>query len=434
MSQQLGLHLKGAFFVKDYVMNHPEDGDKITRLRELMFEQAHILEYGLAVHEKFVPQDMRPLHKKLVDQFHLMKSSLGIQEFPAYVRASPVHFTNGSPRTCRNSVTNIISPEGGRGGVTRRSALSYPAANRYSSSSLSSQASNEVSNITGQSESSDEVFNMQPSPSTSSLSSNHSASPNVTSSAPSSARGSPQMADKHKHSRDNTCLSPRDRPVSAIFPNPLDPTQRASSHQIGDTTLPRSDPNLSAPDKGSSVKNMRSQSPVLTSRSPQKNTLPPFTPSPTECPSAGLVSNSPVLSGSYSSGISSLSRCSVSDASATEYGATAADHGASSSALAPPIGVPNSASEEPVRRENKTPPPYSVYERNNPCRRPVPLPHSLSIPPVATAAASQAEPPALPPKPHQLRTGSLKLDSSASLSSDPRVPRPRPLPRKVSQL
>ena len=41
--------------------------------------QAHILEYGLAVHEKYVPQDMRPLHKKLVDQFHLMKSSLGIQ-------------------------------------------------------------------------------------------------------------------------------------------------------------------------------------------------------------------------------------------------------------------------------------------------------------------------------------------------------------------
>ncbi|KAI4802934.1 hypothetical protein KUCAC02_006501, partial [Chaenocephalus aceratus] len=32
------------------------DGDKIGRLRELMFEQAHILEYGLAVHEKFVPR------------------------------------------------------------------------------------------------------------------------------------------------------------------------------------------------------------------------------------------------------------------------------------------------------------------------------------------------------------------------------------------
>uniref|UniRef100_A0A673BM06 Dedicator of cytokinesis 4b n=1 Tax=Sphaeramia orbicularis TaxID=375764 RepID=A0A673BM06_9TELE len=385
-----------AFFVKDYIMNHPEDGDKIGRLRELMFEQAHILEYGLAVHEKFVPQDMRPLHKKLVDQFHLMKSSLGIQEFPAYVRASPVHFTNGSPRTCRNSVPNIISPDGGRG-VTRRSRLSYPAVNRYSSSSLSSQASNEVSNITGQSESSDEVFNMQPSPSTSSLSSNHSASPNVTSSAPSSARGSPQMAEKHKHSRENACLSPRERPVSAIFPNPLDPAQVKGVIFLRPTPSSWSLDSVKegAPSLSDSVGKLLC--PPVPPRPPYS--VPPFTPSPTECQSASLVSNSPVLSGSYSSGISSLSRCSVSEASGTEL-----------------------PTDEPIRRENKTPPPYSVYERNNP-RRPVPLPHSLSIPP-------QTDPPALPPKPHQLRTGSMKLDGT----SDPRVPRPRPLPRKVSQL
>ncbi|KAI4802937.1 hypothetical protein KUCAC02_006504 [Chaenocephalus aceratus] len=416
-----------------------------------------------------------------------MKSSLGIQEFPAYVRASPVHFTNGSPRTCRNSVPNIISPDAGRG-----FSPAYPAVNRYSSSSLSSQASNEVSNITGQSESSDE-----PSPSTSSLSSNHSASPNVTSSAPSSARGSPQMAEKHKHSRENACLSPRERPVSAIFPNPLDPAQRAAPHQIGDTTLPRSDPNLSAPDKGhrtqvmwtigvnSPMKNdsltllsdslrgpLSCTANVLPARSRKRpaaqyhaahqstvrygssvdlqqatcsahtqsvqpgshyhttkpmtfrqhmTTVPPFTPSPTECQSTSLVSSSPVLSGSYSSGISSLSRCSVSEASGTEL--NAGDHPLYP--LAPPSTMPNSvssSSDEPIRRENKTPPPYSVYERNNP-RRPVPLPHSLSIPP-------QVDPPALPPKPHQLRTGSMKLDGT----SDPRVPRPRPLPRKVSQL
>lgn len=141
--------------------------------------------------------------------------------------------------------------------------------------------------------------------------------------------------------------------------------------------------------------------------------MPPFTPSPTECHSTSLVSNSPVLSGSYSSGISSLSRCSVSEASGTELAAGE-----------PPAPPPAAAPDEPVRRENKTPPPYSVYERNNPRGRPVPLPHSLSIPPQA------ADPPALPPKPHQLRTGSMKLDGT----SDPRVPRPRPLPRKVSQL
>uniref|UniRef100_A0A669F358 Dedicator of cytokinesis protein 4 n=1 Tax=Oreochromis niloticus TaxID=8128 RepID=A0A669F358_ORENI len=402
-----------AFFVKDYIMNHPEDGEKIGRLRELMFEQAHILEYGLAVHEKFVPQDMRPLHKKLVDQFHLMKSSLGIQEFPAYVRASPVHFTNGSPRTCRNSVPSIISPDGGRG-VARRSLFSYPAVNRYSSSSLSSQASNEVSNITGQSESSDEVFNMQPSPSTSSLSSNHSASPNVTSSAPSSARGSPQMAEKHKHSRENACLSPRERPVSAIFPNPLDPAQ-VSTHihlhlQIQHSNMPFI-AIVPAPSSWSldSVKEGMPHS----SDSGGRMLCPPKI--------LHLVSNSPVLSGSYSSGISSLSRCSVSEASGTEF--PTGDHPPHQ--LPPPTTLPNSvssSSDEPIRRENKTPPPYSVYERNNP-RRPVPLPHSLSIPP-------QTDPPALPPKPHQLRTGSMKLDGTA----DPRVPRPRPLPRKVSQL
>ncbi|XP_029102981.1 dedicator of cytokinesis protein 4 isoform X4 [Scleropages formosus] len=448
-----------AFFGKDYAASHPEDGEKIGRLRELMFEQAHILEYGLALHEKVVPQDMRPLHKKLVDQFHLMKSSLGIQELPAYVHASPVPFTNGSPRICRNSLSNVISPDGGRI-VARRSPLSYPAGNRYSSSSLSSQASNEVSNITGQSESSDEVFNMQPSPSTSSLSSNHSASPNVTSSAPSSARGSPLLSDKHKHSRENSCLSPRDRPCSAIYPNPPEPPQRILPHLMGESSLPRSEPNLSAPDRvanptlggwsvdtakeasaqcsdtagtlvsppvpprpsyaGSPARNLRSLSPVPIpiARSPQKNCVPPLTPSPTECQPGGLVSNSPALSGSYSSGISSLSRCSVSDASGLE---------------APPAGEPapltssvSSGSDELLRRENKTPPPYSVYERTN-ARRPVPLPHSLSIPP---SAAPLSLPPALPPKPHQLRP--------AKLDSDPRradhVPRPRPLPRKVSQL
>ncbi|XP_048841108.1 dedicator of cytokinesis protein 4-like isoform X1 [Brienomyrus brachyistius] len=402
-----------AFFVKDYVASHPEDCEKIGRLRELMLEQAHILGYGLAVHEKFVPQDMRPLHKKLVDQFHLMKSSLGIQDCPPYLP-----FANGSPRTYMGSMVNAVSPDGGRG-VMRRgpSTLSYPAANRYSSSSLSSQASNEVSNITGQSESSDEVFNMQPSPSTSSLSSNHSASPNVSSSAPSSTRGSPLSSEMNKHSRESSCLSPRDRPCSAIYSNPLDPTQRILPHPMGDVMLPRSDPSLSAPDKGSPTQTLRSLSPVPIRTSPQKSSVPPFTPSPTECQSGGLVSNSPALSGSYSSGISSLSRCSMSDASGLE---------------APPPGelaLPSmltasasGGSDELLRRDSKTPPPYSVYERTNP-RRLVPLPHGLSVLP-------GVDPPALPPKPSQIRGTKLDLDPRRA----EQVPRPRPLPRKVSQL
>ncbi|XP_006859416.1 PREDICTED: dedicator of cytokinesis protein 4 [Chrysochloris asiatica] len=439
-----------AFFVKDYILSHPEDGEKIARLRELMLEQAQILEFGLAVHEKFVPQDMRPLHKKLVDQFFVMKSSLGIQEFSACIQASPVHFPNGSPRVCRNSAPASMSPDGTRV-IPRRSPLSYPAVNRYSSSSLSSQASAEVSNITGQSESSDEVFNMQPSPSTSSLSSTHSASPNVTSSAPSSARASPLLSDKHKHSRENACLSPRERPCSAIYPTPVEPSQRMLFNHIGDGALPRSDPNLSAPEKavnptpsswsldsGKEAKTMsdsgklisppvpprptltaspaRHTTPVSPSpagRSPLKGSVQSFTPSPVEYHSPGLISNSPVLSGSYSSGISSLSRCSTSETSGFENQVNEQPA---------PVSVRSySGPEEPVRKESKTPPPYSVYERT--LRRPVPLPHSLSIP-------VTSEPPALPPKPLASRSSHLE---NGTRRTEP-GPRPRPLPRKVSQL
>uniref|UniRef100_A0A8C5NSY1 Dedicator of cytokinesis 4 n=1 Tax=Junco hyemalis TaxID=40217 RepID=A0A8C5NSY1_JUNHY len=106
-----------AFFVKEYILNHPEDGEKITRLRELTLEQAQILEFGLAVHEKVVPQDMRPLHKKLVDQFFVMKSSLGIQPSPSTSSLSSTHsaspnVTSSAPSSargqCFSAVVNCI--------------------------------------------------------------------------------------------------------------------------------------------------------------------------------------------------------------------------------------------------------------------------------------------------------------------------------------
>lgn len=42
----------------------------------LLTPQVHILGVGLAVHEKLVHPEMRPLHKKLVDQFHMMRTGL----------------------------------------------------------------------------------------------------------------------------------------------------------------------------------------------------------------------------------------------------------------------------------------------------------------------------------------------------------------------
>ncbi|KAG9490200.1 hypothetical protein GDO78_005859 [Eleutherodactylus coqui] len=374
-----------AFFVKEYIFNHPEDGDKISRLRELMLEQAQILEFGLAVHEKFVPQDMRPLHKKMVDQFFVLKSSLGIQDFSACVPPSPVNFPNGSPRIPRNSAPAIMGPDAARV-IPRRSPLSYPAVNRYSSSSLSSQASAEVSNLTGQSESSDEVFHMQPSPSTSSLSSTHSASPNVTSSAPSSARAvnttpSSWSLDSGKEAKN---MSEGGRLITP--PVPPRPTQAASP-----------------------ARNITAVSPSIMGRSPMKGSMQSFTPSPVDC-HPSMMSNSPVLSGSCSSGISSLSRCSISEMSGFESQIFEQTGSCSS------YGI----SEEPSRKENKTPPPYSVYERT--LRRPVPVPQCLSIP-------APIDPPALPPKPGPARPTSLENGKRTDA-----LPRPRPFPRKVSQL
>lgn len=146
-----------------------------------------------------------------------------------------------------------------------------------------------------------------------------------------------------------------------------------------------------------------------------------FTPSPVEYNSPGLSSNSPVLSGSYSSGISSLSRCSTSETSGFENQAN--EQSLPVSVPVPvPVPVPSfTGSEEPARKESKTPPPYSVYERT--LRRPVPLPHSLSIP-------VTSEPPALPPKPLAARSSHLENGTRRTEPS----PRPRPLPRKVSQL
>lgn len=50
-------------------MKHPNNSPASCK-------QVHILGVGLAVHEKLVHPEMRPLHKKLVDQFHMMRTGL----------------------------------------------------------------------------------------------------------------------------------------------------------------------------------------------------------------------------------------------------------------------------------------------------------------------------------------------------------------------
>uniref|UniRef100_A0A8C1XL81 Dedicator of cytokinesis 3 n=1 Tax=Cyprinus carpio TaxID=7962 RepID=A0A8C1XL81_CYPCA len=96
-----------AFFDKEYISSHPEDTEKITQLKDLMQEQVHVLGVGLVVHEKLVHPEMRPLHKKLIDQFQMMRSSL-CHQLPSNHLQHPSNFIatpSQPPRTPYNTLS-----------------------------------------------------------------------------------------------------------------------------------------------------------------------------------------------------------------------------------------------------------------------------------------------------------------------------------------
>uniref|UniRef100_A0A671Y7F9 Dedicator of cytokinesis 3 n=1 Tax=Sparus aurata TaxID=8175 RepID=A0A671Y7F9_SPAAU len=134
-----------AFFDKDYISSHPEDTERITHLKDLMQEQVHILGVGLAVHEKLVHPEMRPLHKKLVDQFHMMRTGLH-HGVPGVDRFGPAGCQGvNSPRGILSSHSHM-SPESVRL-MHRHSPLNLQGSIRHSSSSLSSHTSSEAGNL-----------------------------------------------------------------------------------------------------------------------------------------------------------------------------------------------------------------------------------------------------------------------------------------------
>ncbi|XP_075869291.1 dedicator of cytokinesis protein 3-like [Nelusetta ayraudi] len=222
-----------AFFDKDYISSHPEDSDKITQLKDLMQEQVHILGLGLAVHEKLVHPEMRPLHKKLIDQFQMMRSSL-CHGLPGLEKSRGVLSSH-----------NPLSPDTFR--LVQRHSEPVGSLLILADGSLLEHA--------------EDFYRMQPSPSSSSLSSTHSAPSQMISSTPSSTIrvGSPSLPDKFRHHhREALMLLPpplqRDRPSSAMYSNlaengQLQNFQRALLHQVIGPCKPCSDPNLSVAER-----------------------------------------------------------------------------------------------------------------------------------------------------------------------------------------
>ncbi|XP_035518551.1 dedicator of cytokinesis protein 3-like [Morone saxatilis] len=501
-----------AFFDKEYITSHPEDTEKITQLKDLMQEQVHVLGVGLAVHEKLVHPEMRPLHKKLIDQFQMMRSSL-------------CHGLPGLDKVGSGANT----PRGILASHSPMSPESFKLLHRHSETgnvgSLLILADGMVV------EHPEDFYRMQASPSSSSLSSTHSAPSQMINSAPSTIRvGSPSLPDKYRHNREMLMLLPphRERPSSAMYTNITEngqPTnfQRALFHQVIGPCKPCSDPNLSVAEKVLTTPSSWSLDsgtrealpfltahvgsvmappvpprnlphgqhlsmhfdafhhqvsdlpPALPARSLRKSPLHPIPASPTS-PQSILDGSNSTLSGSASSGVSSLSE--------SNFGGPASSSDPPASRTDTLESVPSSqvwttdqedldSLYQPVR--------YSVSEPDvlDGVKPPPSRSHSApggvtpaqaggQIQPQAPGSASTGAPqqqdglphpqhhhyyhhfhphylphhpplyqlheppPALPPKPY-LREGCIPEEDALNTQSAPPPPAPRPMPRKISQ-
>lgn len=87
-SKTRGAHEDFCVGCVDGVLCCSESGSQLfsSDYKRLPAKQVHILGVGLAVHEKLVHPEMRPLHKKLVDQFHMMRTGLHHVSGPFFFR------------------------------------------------------------------------------------------------------------------------------------------------------------------------------------------------------------------------------------------------------------------------------------------------------------------------------------------------------------
>uniref|UniRef100_A0A8C7NF24 Dedicator of cytokinesis 3 n=1 Tax=Oncorhynchus mykiss TaxID=8022 RepID=A0A8C7NF24_ONCMY len=447
-----------AFFDKEYIGSHAEDTEKITSLKDLMQEQVHILGAGLAVHDKLVHPEMRPLHKKLIDQFQMMRSSL--YGLPGLDKLSPACSGASTPRGIL-ATHSPMSPDSFKV-MHRHSPLNLLGSIRHSSSSLSSHTSSETNNLVILTdgmvvEHPEDVYRMQVClharvtllsllvfmSCLDALFSSVSLPPAV---------GSPSLPDKYRNNREMLMLLPphRERPSSAMYPNITEngqPTnfQRALFHQVIGPCKPCSDPNLSVAEKGhfsmhfDAFHHQNSDlPPALPARSSlRKSALHPIPASPTSPQSqSGLDGSNSTLSGSASSGVSSLSEsnfmgqsCSTESHGTTRHPADALDTVSVTPSMAhstwatdgEDLGMDSpSGSYLPVR--------YSVSEseildgsKPPPCR-------SHSSPGVITPLITNIVVPISPvlPEPY-LREGCIPEEEGC-------IPaRPMPMPRKISQ-
>uniref|UniRef100_H3BDM0 Dedicator of cytokinesis 2 n=1 Tax=Latimeria chalumnae TaxID=7897 RepID=H3BDM0_LATCH len=77
-----------AFFTDEYTREHPEDYDKLNKLKDLIAWQIPLLGAGIKLHAKRVTDDLRPFHDRMEECFKQLKAKVerqyGVRELPDF--------------------------------------------------------------------------------------------------------------------------------------------------------------------------------------------------------------------------------------------------------------------------------------------------------------------------------------------------------------
>ncbi|XP_048193177.1 dedicator of cytokinesis protein 2-like, partial [Perognathus longimembris pacificus] len=65
-----------AFFTEDYAREHPEDQDRLDRLKDLIAWQIPFLGAGIKIHEKRVSDNLRPFHDRMEECFQSLRAKV----------------------------------------------------------------------------------------------------------------------------------------------------------------------------------------------------------------------------------------------------------------------------------------------------------------------------------------------------------------------
>uniref|UniRef100_A0A7N8YIP8 Dedicator of cytokinesis 2 n=1 Tax=Mastacembelus armatus TaxID=205130 RepID=A0A7N8YIP8_9TELE len=120
-----------AFFTEEYTQQHPEDRDKLLRLKDLIAWQIPLLGGGIKLHGKRVTDDLRPFHDRMEECFKQLKKKVekeyGVRELPDLDERKSTR-PRSMLRSIRQSIISISSLQGSECGTPTK-----PYADRYSS-------------------------------------------------------------------------------------------------------------------------------------------------------------------------------------------------------------------------------------------------------------------------------------------------------------